>query len=172
MSLLVAGLHQVPAEFRGTLLLHGYMTDLALSLRRLDMLERMLGICRRARPRARIGLHTNMAAETLNALAMLDVSVDEVSVLSSPHALNMASLLAAMRLAGGHSGRRLTTEVGVAPALVHRVAAEAPEHWAHGADAVLVGAAAEPAIFRQRRQEIGRDWAEAFPGLDLVDEVL
>lgn len=169
MGMLGAGLHAVPRDFEGTLLLHTYLTDFALSVRRLDVLERMLATCRRLRPRARVGFHTNMAAEALSALPLLDARVDEVSVLTSPRAVNMAATLGAMRSAV--EGLSLTAEVGLAPDVVHRVAGEAPEHWALGADAVLVGAAAHPALAARRGGEIAQEWARVFPGLRLPEEM-
>lgn len=171
-SLLAAGLQPVPRTFRGTLLLHGYLTDLALSVRRLDVLERMLKLCRKAHPHARVGFHTNMAAEALNALYLLDAAIDDVSVLTSPNGPHLAPLLRAMRKAGTTGTRRLTAEVGPAPAVVQRVAFDAPERWAHGVDAVLIGAAADPAMAERRRIEIGREWAKVFPGLDFPETIL
>jgi predicted dehydrogenase len=172
MGLLGGALAAVPARFEGTLLLHGYLADFALSLRRLDMLDRMLRACRRARPRARVGFHTNMAADALNALHALDTPVDDVSVLTAPGATNLPSLLQAMRRATLSPELRLTAEVGLAPGVVHRVAAAVPERWALGADAVLIGAAADPRLDRQRRHEVASEWKRVFPGLDLPDGVV
>ncbi len=170
-SLLAAALHAIPSGFDGALLLHGYLTDFALALDRMDNLEAMLKLCRKTHPRARIGFHTNIAAEALNALAMLDTRVDEISVLTSPNALNIASVLAAMRRAGVSTDLRLTAEVGPGPAIVHRLASLAPERWTHGADAILVDAAADPVLAGQRRSEIEQEWARAFPGLEMPDSV-
>src|SRR5262249_31256918 len=83
----------------------------------------------RMRPQARIGFHTNMAAEALNALRLLAVPVDEVSVLTSPSALDMAPTLNAMRQARGRGTLMLTAEVGLAPAPLHRMALAPPQHW-------------------------------------------
>ena len=172
MGLLGAGLQDVPAGFQGTLLLHTYLTDLALSLRRLDMLEKMLRTCRRMRPRARVGFHTNMAAEAMNALRLLDVSVDDVSVLTSPKAVDMGAIFSAIRAAPGQRGQRLTAEVGLAPAVVHRVAFDAPQRWMFGADAILLGIGADPALAMQRQMDIEREWAKVYPGLSLPEGVL
>ncbi len=172
MALLAADLQKIPAWFRGTILLHGALTDLALSVRRLDMLERMLALCRRRHRRARIGFHTSLAADAVDALQVLAARVDAVSVLTSPRARGMASMLSAIRKAGGHPGRRITAEVGLAPAIVHQAAALAPDRWAFGADSVLVGAVADPTLRARCRDAAARAWASAFPGLDLVDAVV
>jgi hypothetical protein len=172
MGLLGAGLQAVPVDFQGTLLLHTYLTDFALSLTRLDMLQKMLATCRSIRPRARLGFHTNMAAEALQALRLLDVPVNEVSILTSPSAPEMAATLAALRRAGAPGALRLTAEVGPAPAVVHRVAYATPHRWAHGADAVLIGIGADQALARQRQQEVEQAWARVFPGLSMPEGVL
>lgn len=173
MGLLGAGLQGVPTQFEGTLLLHSYLTDFALSLKRLDMLEKLLVMCRKVRPRARVGFHTNIATEALNALRMLNTPVDDVSVLTSPHALDMATTLSAMRLAGTQKDTfRLTAEVGLAPSIVHRLAFAAPERWAFGADTVLIGIGADPALAEQREKEVEQEWATVFPGLSLPEGVL
>lgn len=172
MGLLAAGLRSTPKQFSGGILLHGYLTDLALALGRLDVLEKMLVTCRRARPHARVGFHTNLAPEALNALWLLDTPVDEVSVLTSPSAPDAATRIAAMRRAAGHDKLRIIAEVGLAPAVVHRLAYQAPQHWAFGADAVLVGAEADADLFEQRQAELGDNWAKVFPGLGMPEGVL
>jgi predicted dehydrogenase/nucleoside-diphosphate-sugar epimerase len=172
MGLLGAALQAVPARFDGVLLLHGYLTDFALSLRRLDMLDRMLAACRKARPRARVGFHTNMGEEARAALWSLETRVDEVSVLSAPRARGMAPMLAALRRAAPGGEARITAEVGLAPAVVHRAAAAAPERWAWGADAVLIGSWGEPQVAGARRAEMEREWGKAFPGLTMPEGVV
>ncbi len=171
MGLLGAALRSVPAQFQGTLLLHAYLTDFALALRRLDVLERMLATCRRLRPHASVGFHTNMASEALNALHLIEVPVDEVSALTSPSS-EMAGVLRAMRQSTRPRAITLTAEVGLAPSVVHRLAFLAPERWAFGADAVLIGVAANPTLDRLRRLEVEQDWAKAFPGLVLPEGVV
>jgi hypothetical protein len=172
MGLLGAALHAVPPRFDGVLLLHGALADFALSLRRLDMLDRMLAACRTARPRARVGFHTNMAEETRAALWSLETRVDEVSVLTAPRASGMTAVLDALRRAAPGGEARITAEVGLAPAVVHRAAAAAPERWALGADAVLIGSWGEPQVGGARRSEMEREWAKAFPGLTMPDGVV
>jgi predicted dehydrogenase/nucleoside-diphosphate-sugar epimerase len=171
-GLLGAALHAVPADFRGTLLIHGYLADFAFALRRLDMLDRLLAICRRTRPRARIGFHTNMAGEAVNALYSLETFVDDVSVLTSPRAVDMAAKLEAMRRARPLDSLRITAEVGLAPAIVHQVAGDAPSQWTFGADALLLGLAADTGLSAERRAQVARDWSTAFPGTELPEWVL
>jgi len=170
LGMLGAALKDIPQRFQGTLLLHGSLADTALILNRWDMLEQMLDACRRARPCARVGFHTSLAAEALNAMALLDSQIDEVSVLTSPDAIGMSDILAAIREAG-LAGLRVSAEVGPAPSIVHRIAALTPERWAHGADAVVVGLDASPALADARRHELAHAWAQAFPGLSLPEEM-
>jgi hypothetical protein len=145
------------------------MTDFALSLRRLDVLESLLALCRRRCPSARVGFHTNMAAQALNALRLLETRVDHVSVLTSPDAVRMAELLASLREAAENEALERTAEVGLAPGIVHRAAYAQPERWSFGAEWVLIGAAAESALATERRSDLERQWGAAFPGLALPD---
>lgn len=172
MGLLRAALEQVPRGFQGTILVHGYLTDLALSLSRLETLDGMLALCRRRRRSARIGFRTNMAEEAANALWLLGTRVDEVSVLSSPNAVRMSETFQSMRESESGLERTLTAEVGLAPAIVHRLAVEDPSPWAHGADAVLIGADADACLANEMRQARASSWAEAFPGLEPPPELL
>lgn len=170
LGMLGAALKGVPRRFQGTLLLHGSLADTALILNRLPMLERMLVTCRHARPRARVGFHTSLAAEALNAIALLDTPIDEVSVLTSPDAIGMSDILAAIREAGP-AELRVSAEIGSVPVIVHRIASMTPERWAHGADAVVVSLDAVPALADARRRELAHAWAQAFPGLSLPEEI-
>jgi len=163
-GLVGAALQAVPPEFQGSLFLHVYLTDLALSLRRLDILKRILASCRRICPRARLGFHTNMAAEAMHALPLMRESVDEVSVLTSPRAPGTSKLFAGMRRADGKGTLGITAEVGLAPDVVHKVAFDAPESWAHGADALLIGPAADPVTADQRCRQLEQEWSKVFPG--------
>jgi hypothetical protein len=171
-GMLAAALHSVPVQFQGTLLLHTYLTDLALTLRQVDKLERMLAMCRRMRPRARIGFHTNLAAEALRALQMIREPVDEVSALTSPRALRIREIFAALRRKDTTGKLRLTAEVGLAPAIVHQLAFDAAEHWSHGADAVLIGPGAEPTLAEQRQMWFEQECSKVFPGLRLPNSAL
>jgi hypothetical protein len=169
MGLLAAALHAVPYQFQGTLLLDVYLVDLSLTLRRLDMLERMLATCRRMRPLARLGFHTNMLKEALHALPLIREQVDEMSGLTSPRALGTSDVFDAMRQADRSGKLRLTAEVGVAPDIVHRVAFNSPEAWARGADALLIGIGADTVLAEQRRKHVEQEWGKVFPGLSLPE---
>jgi len=169
-GMLGAALKDIPQRFQGTLLLHGSLADTALILNRLDMLERLLVTCRRARPRARVGFHTSLTAEALNAIALLDTRVDELSVLTSPDAIGMSDILATIREVAP-AELSVLAEIGPVPAIVHRIAAMTPEPWAHGADAVVIGLDAVPALADTRRYQLAQAWAQAFPGLSLPEEM-
>ena len=171
-ALLAADLEKLPRSFAGTILVHPYLTDFALALRRLDMLERLLAACHQARPRARVGFHTNMAADAINALHLLDARVDEIAILSAPRACRMAETVAALRTAGPGPARTVVVEVGQAPSLVHRVASQSPALWTVGADAIVVGAQADPDVAIRRRLEVKEAWSAAFPGLEMPELVL
>lgn len=163
LGLLGGSLSEVPRGFEGSLLIHPSLVDVALALRRHDMLERMLGVCRSTHPRARIGLHTNLASEAAEALALIGVEPGEVSVLTSPGALEADA--AAAELRAELPGATLVAEVGLAPELLHRAARLSPNAWAHGADAVLVGAVADPFLRGRVARRTEREWSLAFPGL-------
>jgi nucleoside-diphosphate-sugar epimerase/predicted dehydrogenase len=167
MGLLAGDLKRVPADFAGTLLLHGYLADLALALDQTELLEKMLRLCRRACPRARIGFHTNLAAEADNALPRLEVGVDEVSILTSPRGRQLDEIVRSL-----HQSAAVTAEVGPAPALVHQLAARRPQDWLHGADAVLLGPAAEQTLAAGLRAERVAAWAAAFAGTKLPEAAL
>lgn len=171
MGLLAGDLKRVPSDYRGTLLLHGYLTDIALTLNQIDLLAKMLNLCRRARPGARIGFHTNLAAEAINALPLLDARVDEVSMLTSPHGLRLAEIIGSLRNAGDKPPT-VTAEVGPAPALVHKLALRCPQHWTHGAGAIVLGPAADEALAAVLRDEKSAAWTAAFPGLALPETAL
>jgi hypothetical protein len=47
------------------------------------------------------------------------------------------------------------------------LAAGARHHWMFGANAVLLGVAADPALFAQLLAEAARHWAMALPGTEL-----
>jgi len=163
---LAAGLAGVQKDFSGTLLLHGYLADLALGVRRPDRLDAMLAMIRKSFPRARVGFHSGMAGEALNALATLETRVDEVSIISSPGSLDASKYFPLVP-----AGVKLTAEVGMAPAVAHRLAAAEPGKWAHGASSVLIGGAADQFLAGGRVEAIESGWHNAFPGLDMPGEV-
>jgi NADH dehydrogenase len=168
LGLLAADLQHVPSGYRGTLLLHGYLADLALALNQADLLTRMLQLCHRTHPHARVGFHTNLASEADNALPLVDAPVNEVSVLTSPLGLHLTQIIGSLRPAGA-KWPTVTAEVGPAPALVHQLAARCPQQWTHGADAILLGPAADETLAEALRAEKDEAWREAFPGLEMPE---
>lgn len=130
----------------------------------------MLRTCRRLCPRARVGLHTNLPAETTNALRRIDAEIEEVSAAASPQAQGLEEAFRSLR-AHAAEGFRITAEVAVAPAVVHRLALADPGRWSQGADALLVGAAAEPGLWNEHLREHESCWQQAFPGLASVAEL-
>jgi len=165
VGLLGASLAQVPTTFRGTLLVHSYLTDLAVTLDRTDVLELMVRLCRRRCPKACVGLHTNLARETLNVGRLLECPLDMVSFLSSPGACGLPGTISQARERSGPP--LLTAEVGPAPAALHLLATRHAEQWTHGADFILVGASADERLAQVVREQRSRAWEEAFPGTEL-----
>jgi len=163
---LAAGLAGIPKGFSGTLMLHGYLTDLALGVRRSDRLDAMLGLIKKSFPKARIGFHSGMAGEALNALSTLDAKVDEVSIISSPKSIDAIKYFPLFP-----AEISLIAEVGMAPISTHRLASAEPAKWAHGAGSVLIGGSADQFISGGRREAIENEWDIAFPGIKMPGEV-
>jgi nucleoside-diphosphate-sugar epimerase/predicted dehydrogenase len=167
LGLLGGGLSAIPKAFEGTILLHPALVDLALALRRHDMLDRMLQLCA-SHKMATIGFHTNLASEAVDALPLMEADLGAVSVLMSPNdggddvIARVRSLVARVRI---------IAEVGQAPPVVQRAAASAPRSWAHGADAVLVGASADASLRSEIASERGHEWARAFPGTSIPGDL-
>jgi hypothetical protein len=166
-ALLAGDLARVPAGFAGTLLLHPYLSDLALALDQLERLETLLGILRRHRPRARIGLHSNLWRDAVNASALLKRPPDALSLLASPTGRTLAAARAALDLDPSLGGLELTAEVGPAPLRVHRLARADPERWTGGAGAVLVGGLADDRLFAATEKGMAARWERAFAGTAL-----
>jgi hypothetical protein len=163
LGLLGGALSKIPSGFNGGLLLHPSLADVMLALRQYEMLERMITLCRKAHPDARVGFHTNLAAEASDALSLISVEIDQVSVLTSPNTPGDGSV---DDIRGAASGPiRVVAEVGPAPTPVHRAAAEAPNAWAHGADAVLIGALGDEFLRPRITENREREWGLVFPGL-------
>ncbi|PYM61555.1 MAG: hypothetical protein DMD79_12410, partial [Candidatus Rokuibacteriota bacterium] len=60
----------------------------------------------------------------------------------------------------------------LAPAAVHRMAFDAPDAWAVGADSVLLAPAADPRLAPHWRAELEQRWTRVFPGLAMPEETL
>jgi hypothetical protein len=161
-GLLSAALESIPQSFRGTILLHGYVTDLALALGRIDILRDLLVLVRKRRPGAKLGFHTNLAREVANAVSSLLDHVEIVSMLSSPGA---ADVPAAMKLIRQEANSVIVSaEVGPAPVVIHRLAVNTPYRWAHTADALVVVAHADDAVAQLCHKAFVQRWRRAFPG--------
>ena len=171
LGLLAADLAGIPSSFDGSILLHNYITDLALAVERRDVLDRMLNTCRRLCPQARVGFHTNLAGEAANLLPQLEEKVDEISILTSPHGRHLSDDLCLLRQ-GLQRGSRLVAEVGLAPAIVHQIAARSSKEWYKGADAILLGLAADEDYAALLKAEKKQAWSEAFPGVKMPDTTL
>jgi predicted dehydrogenase len=167
-GLLAADLSRIPRAFKGALLIHPYLVDLAIALRRPDDLRRMIAQCRRRAPQARVGLHTNLLKEALEVLA-LGFEIDDLHFLSSPSSPAVGDAVRILKEEA--PSLRLTAEVGPAPAVVHRVAAADPARWARGGTGLLVGSAADPAVAALREARILRAWSAAFPGLPAMEGI-
>jgi nucleoside-diphosphate-sugar epimerase/predicted dehydrogenase len=164
-ALLAGDLARVPSSFTGTLLLHPYLADLALALDRLDRLAALIGILRRQRPRARVGFHSNLWRDAINAAALLETTPHALSLLASPTGRTLARARAALDLDPALHGIELTAEVGPAPLEIHRLAFADPGRWMGGADAVLIGALADDRVFDAVARDVAEHWESAFPGL-------
>ena len=168
MGLLAGELAGIPRSFSGTLLLHGYLTDIAVAVGRFSELDRMLRMCRSGHPHARIGFHTNLAPASHAALPFLSAKVDEVSALSAPGGLGLTERFAGLKSAGA----KVSAEVGPAPAFIHQFAAAKPAGWLHGSDTIVLGPAAEPTLAVSLHAERKAAWSVAFPGLEMPTAAL
>lgn len=171
MALLAGDLARVPRKFNGTLLLHGYLADLALALRQTQVLQKMLNLCRHLRPRARIGFHTNLASDADAALPFMNVSVEEISLLTSPSGHRLPEIIKSLA-SQADASLMVTAEVGPGPAILHQTAASAPEQWTHGARTILLGPMADRVLAEMVRSEKAQAWREAFPGAEMPEVVL
>jgi hypothetical protein len=165
IALVTAELAQIPRTFRGVVLLHPYVADLAIALERYEQLENLLGIL--SARCGRIGLHSNLGVLAANALCLLTVTPQVLSLLASPRSSHVISgirrnLDAVDRLRGIH----LTAEVGPAPVFVHRAAADASAASV-GADSTLLSALVDDHVFAAARVSMRTRWRIAFPGVEL-----
>ena len=124
----------------------------------------MITLCRKAHPGAR-GRHPPGRRGGRRPFPDISVDTTQVSVLTSPNTPGDGSVDDIRGAASVLIG--VVAEVGPAPMPVHRTAAGAPNAWAHGADAVLIGAVADeflrPRILENRK----REWDLVFPGLPM-----
>src|SRR5207244_1172275 len=81
VALTAAEVAQLPRRFQGTVMLHPYLTDLAIALERYDQLDRMLRLL--GSSGSRIGLHSNLGTLAGNALALIPTKPDVLSVLAT-----------------------------------------------------------------------------------------
>jgi hypothetical protein len=170
VALTAAEVAQLPRGFNGTVMLHPYITDLALALERYDLLDRLLRLLRSSG--SRIGLHSNLGRLAGNALALMPTTPDVLSVLATTGPtsplLNIRSDLSSIeRLRRVH----LTAEVGPAPTFVHDAVAH-QELDLTGADSVLVSGLAMPAVRGAVERSASARWNAAFPGTRLPEIVL
>lgn len=154
-ALMAEALRHVPEGFEGTLLVHPMLTDLALGLFREDALASLLSACRERR-RAKVGVHSALADHVAEVASIIDVA----SLLASPRALTLTASIATLREANPRLA--ILAETGALPASCHRDAARDPIRWEHGADRVMVGAWAEPALVPALRASLRRRWGAVF----------
>jgi hypothetical protein len=171
MGLLAGDLAHVPREFDGTLLLHSYLADLALALRQTSILQKMLRLCQRLRPRARVGFHTNLASEAATVIQLMDIRIQEISILTSPAGFQLPEIINSLQ-AGPGASLTVTAEVGPGPAFLHQRAARSPEQWTQGAQSILVGPMADSSLAGMVRAEKAQAWRHAFPGVEMPEVVL
>jgi hypothetical protein len=98
----------------------------------------------------------------------MNVIVEEISVLSSPSGLRLEETIRSLG-SQPHCSPRVTAEVGPAPAILHRLAADAPERWTHGAAGILLGPMADESLAEVLKTEKAQAWIEAFPGIRMFE---
>jgi len=164
-----ADLARLPRHFCGTILLHPYLVDLALTLGLLDQLDSLLGLIRRQHPQARLGIHTNLVTAAANAFPALHNIPDDLSGLVSPNVNPMATASVWSKATPRGGGCRMTAEVGPGPLAVHRIARHSPAKWATDAHFVLIHGAADESLSRAARSDLRAGWTKVFPGLEDLD---
>jgi hypothetical protein len=169
-ALVAAELARLPRSFRGSVLLHPYIADLAIALEQYERLDRLLRLLRSSG--REIGLHSNLARLATNAVALLTTTPEILSVLASPRSTSVLSTIR-VDLASADRLRRvhLTAEVGPAPLFVHHAAA-ASELEISGADSMLVSALVDPQTFQAVERGMRTRWDRAFPGVELPSSVM
>lgn len=163
-SLLAADLAHVPRAFDGTLLLHPFVTDLAVALDLASQLDRLLHLIATRRRRAQVGVATSILPDTLAALVYARQPPAAVHFLSSPASPVLARTLAEYRKLEPFACCRFVAEVGAVPGLLAAAAGSRPQEWCNGAEAVVVEPVTAPWTELQR-QRLEVLWRRAFPGL-------
>jgi predicted dehydrogenase/nucleoside-diphosphate-sugar epimerase len=170
VALVAAELAQLPGGYKGTVMLHPYITDLAIALERYDQLDRLMRLL--GSSRRPIGMHSNLAKLAGNSLALIPTTPNVLSVLTTTGpASALAGVRADMASIERLRGVHLTAEVGPAPTFVHEAVASG-QLALTGADSVLVSAVAKPAVRHVVEQSVRVRWDMAFPGTELPEIVL
>jgi predicted dehydrogenase/nucleoside-diphosphate-sugar epimerase len=159
---LVAGeVARIPASFRGVVLLHPYLVDLAVALERFDRLEALFHAIGRGH---RLGVHSNLARETANALALLHQVPEVLSVLVSPNTSALPAIGSWLTRDERLRGIHLTAEVGPSPLGLHLLAARDPDRWLPGANSLLVSGLANSAVYAAAERGFDAEWGRQFEG--------
>jgi NADH dehydrogenase len=170
IALIAAELAGLPRRFQGTVMLHPYITDLAIALERYEQLDRLLRLLRSSG--RRIGLHSNLGRFAGNALALIATTPDVLSVLTTTKPTGtMATIRSDMASVERLRGVHLTAEVGPAPTFVHQAVASRQLDLTD-ADSVLVSGLTESGVLDAVERSLRARWNMAFPGTELPEIVL
>jgi predicted dehydrogenase len=165
-GLATASLAGIPRGFRGTLLLNGYLTDLATTFERRDFIARVLARARRRCPGARVGFHTAIPREAGRTLVEAG-PVHCLCILSSPSAASAADFAMVAGQAG--PGVEIISDPGpMAPPVAARMGAVA-EGLRHGARRLILPSLAHPLTAELRAGVLSAAWKSAFPGAGLPE---
>jgi hypothetical protein len=157
---------RIPASFAGTLLLHPYLADLAIALDQLDILQSFLDRMR-TRRRARVGFHSNLGREAVNASLLLERPPHAISLLTSPNG-GLGRIPIGLDDDPRARGMTLLAEVGPAPLAVHDLARAAPERWSSDRGTTVVSALAFAHGDEHVETAWHAAWSTAFPGAPSV----
>lgn len=170
-SLVAADLAYVPRKFAGTLVLHHFLTDLAVALDQTKRLERLLRQIAARHRQAAVGVQTSILPDTLSALTYVRRPLAVVHFLSSPDNEHLRRALALHRTLDGFAACRFVAEVGAVPGVLAAAAESRPHDWLNGAEALAVEPQSSPwAEARERR--MAELWRHAFPGVPLRPQAL
>jgi len=163
-ALLAADLARTPRDFRGELLLHAFLVDLAAGLGQTRRLNALLGRIRACRPQSRVGVQTASLPQAMDALVYLRHPLSAVHFLSSPRAPGLPEAIATLRADERFSRARFCAGTWALPSSLLPAAAANPQDWTHGAEAISFDASAHPELARRRRARLEAAWSAAFPG--------